>query len=90
MTATICPTPSSGPYVTWALMMEPIFVNTVLTVLLSAGIQPTAATATSPAASAYSTRSWPRVSFQTRSFSTNALSLFHVLALLLDDTRVDD
>ena len=48
----------------------PIFVKTVLTVLLSAGVPVTAATATRPAASAYSTRSSPRVSFQTRFVST--------------------
>jgi hypothetical protein len=44
-------------------MMEPIFENTVLTVALKAGIAATAATATRPAASAYSTRSCPRESF---------------------------
>ena len=49
-------------------MIDPIFVNTVLTVLLNVGMAATAATATRPAASAYSTRSWPPESFQIRSF----------------------
>lgn len=45
-------------------MIEPILANTVLTVALSGGIAATAATATRPAASAYSTRSCPRVSLR--------------------------
>src|ERR1019366_7818869 len=45
-------------------MIEPILVKTLLTTVLSAGIQATAATATIPAASAYSTRSCPCVSRQ--------------------------
>jgi len=46
-------------YFTLLLMMVPILLKTVFTVLLSPGIQATAATATKPAASAYSTRSCP-------------------------------
>ena len=45
-------------------MIEPILVKTLLTTVLSAGMQATAATATIPAASAYSTRSCPCVSRQ--------------------------
>src|SRR5664279_6393608 len=69
-------------YVTWALMMEAIFVNTVLTVVLSAGMQATAATATNPAANAYSTRSCPLVSFQTRSCNANFLILVILIPVI--------
>ena len=49
---------------TLELMIEPIFAKTLLTVVLRVGIAATAATATIPAANAYSTRSCPRRSLQ--------------------------
>ena len=51
-------------YVTDLSMMEAILEKTLFTVPLNWGIAATAATATIPAARAYSTRSWPCVSFQ--------------------------
>jgi len=47
-------------------MSEPIFENTLLIVPLNCGMAATAANATIPAARAYSTKSWPWVSFQNR------------------------
>lgn len=66
-----CLTPGSRTFdqLTFAVTMEPIFENTLFTVALSAGMAATAATATKPAANAYSTRSCPLESFQTFNFS---------------------
>src|ERR1035441_2002367 len=58
---------------------EPILVNTLLTTVVREGMAATAATATMPAARAYSTRSCPLVSFQNlrmQSFIVN--SRFHL------------
>src|SRR4051812_21878676 len=62
-------------------MMVPILLNTAFTVELSDGMAATAATATSPAAKAYSTRSCPSVSFQNccQNFFIVALQI-HVIA----------
>src|SRR5580765_2045046 len=53
--------PDSGQG-TWAVTVEPILLKTVLRVPVNEGIAATAATATIPTMSAYSTRSWPSVS----------------------------
>src|SRR5690242_20687161 len=54
-------------------------------------MQATAATATRPAASAYSTRSWPRVSFHTRRARIDCFSCFMcAFSFLLLHRRVND
>ena len=63
-------------YVTLDVMIEPILLNTLFTVVVRPGIAATAATATMPAASAYSTKSCPRQSFQTLSIELRFLSHF--------------
>src|ERR1039457_3975163 len=77
-------------YFTLLLMIEPILENTVLTVALSVGMAATAATATRPAVSAYSTKSCPPVSLQTCSLKTYSWIRFMSYLPYLLNARLDD